>query len=167
MQNDHHIRKWLGKAIGLLLGCLVMTTLAAQNAIVLSLDRTISLASDSSLAAFRARNVYLSGYWEFRNYQAERLPSLTLSLTPAEYYRDITKRYNSELDIDEYRKQQSFYAGGKLQMKQNFDPLGGSFYLDTDLEYMRYFGASTYNQFTSVPVRVGYTQELVGYNPFY
>ena len=167
MQKDHHIRKWLGKAIGLLLGCLVMTTLAAQNAIVLSLDRTISLASDSSLAAFRARNVYLSGYWEFRNYQAERLPSLTLSLTPAEYYRDITKRYNSELDIDEYRKQQSFYAGGKLQMKQNFDPLGGSFYLDTDLEYMRYFGASTYNQFTSVPVRVGYTQELVGYNPFY
>ena len=167
MQNDHHIRKWLGKAIGLLLGCLVMPTLAAQNAIVLSLDRTIVLASDSSLAAFRARNVYLSGYWEFRNYQAERLPSLTLSLTPAEYYRDITKRYNSELDIDEYRKQQSFYAGGKLQMKQNFDPLGGSFYLDTDLEYMRYFGASTYNQFTSVPVRVGYTQELVGYNPFY
>ena len=67
MQKDHHIRKWLGKAIGLLLGCLVMPTLAAQNAIVLSLDRTISLASDSSLAAFRARNVYLSGYWEFRN----------------------------------------------------------------------------------------------------
>ena len=164
--KNNQVRGQLGKVIGLLLGCLLMHGVVAQNAIVLSLDRTISLASDSSLAAFRARNVYLSGYWEFRNYQAERLPSLTLNLTPAQYYRDITKRYNSELDIDEYRKQQSFYAGGNMQVKQNFDPLGGSFYLDTDLEYMRYFGASTYNQFTSVPVRLGYTQDLVGYNPF-
>ena len=116
MKKNNQVRRRLGQVIGLLLGCLLMHGVVAQNAIVLSLDRTISLASDSSLAAFRARNVYLSGYWEFRNYQAERLPSLTLNLTPAEYYRDITKRYNSELDIDEYRQQQSFYAGGKLQM---------------------------------------------------
>ena len=103
MQNDNHVRNQLGKLIGILLGCLVMHIAVAQNAIVLSLDRTILLASDSSLAAFRASNVYLSGYWEFRNYQAERLPSLTLILTPAQYYRDITKRYKSALDFDEYR----------------------------------------------------------------
>ena len=160
------ITKRLRKSIGICIGCIAVGVTMAQEPIVLSLDRTIALAADSSLAAFRARNVYLSGYWEFRNYQAERLPSLTLNLTPAQYYRDITKRYNSELDIDEYRKQQSFYAAGNLKVKQNFDLLGGSFYLDTDLEYMRYFGASTYNQFTSVPIRLGYTQSLVGYNPF-
>ena len=132
--------------------------LSAQS-LVLSLEKTISLAADSSLEAFRTKNLFLSGYWEFRNYKAERLPSLTLNITPAEYYRDITKRYDSEKDIDEYRKQQSFYAGGNLKIKQNFDMLGGSFFVDTDLGYMRYFGSNTYNQFTSVPIRIGYSQD--------
>lgn len=139
--------------------------LSAQ-AIVLSLEKTISLAADSSLEAFRTKNLFLSGYWAFRNYKAERLPSLSLNITPAEYYRDITKRYDSESDRDTYREQQSFYAGGGLNIKQNFDLLGGSFYINSDLGYMRYFGKETYNQFTSVPIRIGYQQNLVGYNPF-
>ena len=120
--------------IGLLL--LLTQGMTAQQ-MVLSLEKTIQLAADSSLEAFRSKNLYLTGYWEFRNYKAERLPSLTLNLTPAQYYRDITKRYDSEADIDVYRKQQSFYAGGSLNLKQNFDWLGGSFYIDSDLGYMR------------------------------
>ena len=146
--------------------CSLLAEGVSAQSLVLSLEKTISLAADSSLEAFRTKNLFLSGYWEFRNYKAERLPSLTLNITPAEYYRDITKRYDSEKDIDEYRKQQSFYAGGNLKIKQNFDMLGGSFFVDTDLGYMRYFGANTYNQFTSVPIRIGYSQDLLGYNPF-
>ena len=149
--------------IGLLL---LLTQGMTAQPMVLSLEKTIQLAADSSLEAFRSKNLYLTGYWDFRNYKAERLPSLTLNLTPAQYYRDITKRYDSEADIDVYRKQQSFYAGGSLNLKQNFDWLGGSFYIDSDLGYMRYFGENTYNQFTSVPVRIGYSQDLVGYNAF-
>lgn len=149
--------------IGLLL---LLTQGMAAQPMLLSLEKTIQLAADSSLEAFRSKNLYLTGYWEFRNYKAERLPSLTLNLTPAQYYRDITKRYNSEADIDVYRKQQSFYAGGSLNLKQNFDWMGGSFYIDSDLGYMRYFGENTYNQFTSVPIRIGYSQDLVGYNAF-
>lgn len=149
--------------IGLLL---LLTQGMTAQPMVLSLEKTIQLAADSSLEAFRSKNLYLSGYWEFRNYKAERLPSLTLNLTPAQYYRDITKRYDSEADIDVYRKQQSFYAGGSLNLTQNFDWLGGSFYIDSDLGYMRYFGENTYNQFTSVPIRIGYSQDLVGYNAF-
>ena len=146
--------------------CSLLAEGVSAQSLVLSLEKTISLAADSSLEAFRTKNLFLSGYWEFRNYKAERLPSLTLNITPAEYYRDITKRYDSEKDIDEYRKQQSFYAGGNLKIKQNFDMLGGSFFVDTDLGYMRYFGSNTYNQFTSVPIRIGYSQDLLGYNPF-
>ncbi len=92
--------------------CSLLAEGVSAQSLVLSLEKTISLAADSSLEAFRTKNLFLSGYWEFRNYKAERLPSLTLNITPAEYYRDITKRYDSEKDIDEYRKQQSFYAGG-------------------------------------------------------
>ncbi|RHJ92996.1 TolC family protein [Parabacteroides bouchesdurhonensis] len=145
---------------------LVTVSSAVAQPLVLSLEKTIQIAADSSLEAFRTKNMYLAGYWEFRTYKADRLPSLTLNLTPAQYYRDITKRYDSENDIDVYRKQQSFYSGGGLEVMQNFDLLGGNFFLRSDLGYMRNFGDNTYTQFTSVPIQIGYTQNLIGYNPF-
>jgi hypothetical protein len=138
----------------------------AQERIKLDLQRTIVLANDSSLEAFRTQNMYLSGYWEYRTYKANRLPSLTLNMTPAEYYRDITKRYDSEQNLDVYRSQQSFSASGGLSVRQNFDLTGGTFYLESQLGYMRNFGDNTSIQFTSIPVRLGYSQSLVGYNPF-
>ena len=137
----------------------------AQDHIKLDLQKTIQLANDSSLEAFRTQNMYLSGYWEYRTYKANRLPSLTLNMTPAEYNRDITKRYDSEKDLDVYRSQQSFYASGNLAIQQNFDLTGGTFYLQSQLGYMR-FGGNKTTQFTSVPIRLGYSQSLVGYNSF-
>lgn len=137
-----------------------------QQQITLDLQQTIALANDSSLEAFRTKNMYLAGYWEYRTYKANRLPGLMLNMTPAQYNRDITKRYDSEQNIDIYRSQQSFHAYGNLAVKQNLDWTGGTFYLDTELGYMRSFGSNKYTQFTSVPVRLGYAQSLVGYNPF-
>ena len=141
-------------------------SVAQQQQVTLDLQQTIKMANDSSLEAFRTKNMYLSGYWEYRTYKANRLPSLTLNMTPAQYNRDITKRYDSEQDLDIYRSQQSFYAYGNLAVRQNFDLTGGTFYLDTELGYMRSFGSNPYTQYTSVPVRLGYSQSLVGYNPF-
>ena len=114
--------------------------LHAQKRLVLDLNRTIALANDSSLESFRTQNMYLSGYWEYRTYKANRLPSLTLDLTPAQYNRDITKRYDSGQDLDVYRTQQSYYAYGGLSVRQNLDLTGGTFYLESNLAYMRNFG---------------------------
>lgn len=156
----------------MLTGVLLFSILSVNSyaqPLSLSLERTISLAADSSLEAFRTKNMYLAGYWQYRTYKADRLPSLTLNLTPAQYYRDITRRYDSQNDVDVYKKQQSFYASGNVEIKQNFDLLGGTFYLDSDLGYMRNFGNDdnpANNQFTTVPIRLGYQQSLFGYNPF-
>lgn len=138
----------------------------AQNAVKLDLKRTIELANDSSLTAFRYQNMYLSGYWAYRTYKANRLPSLTMNLMPAQYYRYITQRYDSNKDMDVYREQQMFSAGGGLSLQQNFDLTGGTFYIDSDLEYMSNFGETKSTQFASVPFRIGYSQSLLGYNPF-
>ena len=64
----------------------------AQQVVKLDLQRTIEIANDSSLSAFRYQNLYLSGYWEYRTYKANRLPSLTLDLTPAKSNRIWTGR---------------------------------------------------------------------------
>lgn len=156
------------KICKIILSFLLFTSvyLQAQQPLALSLERTIKLAADSSLEAFRTKNMYLAGYWQFRTYKAGRLPSLTLNLRPAQYNRDITRRYDSQLNKDVYKTQQSFYASGNVGIEQNFDLLGGTFFLDSDLGYMRTFGENSGNQFTTIPIRLGYNQSLFGYNPF-
>ena len=132
----------------------------------LSLSQSIEIAADSSLQAFRAKNLYLSGYWQYRSYKAARLPSLTLRTTPILYNRDFTRRYDSENNIDIYRRQQSLYSSENLAVSQNFDLTGGTFYIDSELGYLRNLGDNVYSQFSSVPIRVGYNQSLFGFNSF-
>ena len=74
------------------------------------------------------------------------MPSLTLDLTPAKYYRYITQRYDSNEDMDVYREQQMFSASGGLSIKQNLDWTGGTFYIDSELDFMRNFGDSKATQ---------------------
>ena len=84
------------KRLGLLLMLLGLVLLPVQagKKLTLTLDRAIQIANDSSLEAFRCQNLFLSGYWEYRAYRADRLPSISLELTPAEYYRYIVERYD-------------------------------------------------------------------------
>lgn len=139
---------------------------SASHALTLTLERTIELAGDSSLIAFRYRNMYQASYWQYVSYRADRLPSLSLQFTPASYHRYMTQRYDSEQNIDIFRQQQTFGAGASLQMAQNFDLLGGVFYLESDLEFMRNFGSNCLTQYSTVPVRLGYRQSLLGFNSF-
>lgn len=145
---------------------IIIPIIASAQKVSLTLQRTIEIANDSSLQAFRVKNMYLSNYWQYRSYKAARLPSLSLDLTPASYNRYIRQRYDSQENIDVYRAQKMFSASGSVNISQNFDPLGGTFYLESGLEYMRNFGDYTGNQFSSIPVRLGYRQTLIGYNAF-
>lgn len=151
----------------LLTGALTLTTATLRaERISLSLEEAVRLANDSSLNAFRYQNLYAAGYWEWRSFKAGRLPSLSLSLNPASYSRYITQRYNFDENVDVFRAQQTYTASAGLSVMQNVDFLGGSMYLQSNLEYLRNFGDMRGNQFSSVPFRIGYRQSLVGYNPF-
>lgn len=168
--SSQHTDKIRAAAAALVM-LLLPAPLFAQNpgegrTVRLGLQRAIEIASDSSLASFRFRNLYMAGFWEYRSFRANRLPSLNLNLTPARYYRDITSRYDYENNIDVYRAQQSYYASAGLDIRQNLDWLGGTFFIESDLSFMRNFGASTFSQYSSVPVKIGYRQDLLGYNAF-
>lgn len=148
------------------LAILLLVTRANAQEIRLTLDDAITMASDSSLSAIKAHRAYMSGYWEYRAYKAARMPSLTLNFTPAQYNRNIVQRYDSENDRDVFRTQQSYYASGGLSVVQNVDFTGGTLYLNSGVDFLRSFGGDAYSQFSSVPVRIGYSQNLIGYNPF-
>ena len=55
-----------------MVGCMLLSLGAkAQQVVKLDLQRTIEIANDSSLSAFRYQNLYLSGYWELSYLQGE------------------------------------------------------------------------------------------------
>jgi len=143
----------------------ILCSVSAQQK-VFTLEQTIEIANDSSLQAFVSKNLYLSSYWQYRSYKAARLPSLTLNTIPVQYSKDFTKRYDSQQNIDVYRSQQSLYSNGSLALNQNLDLTGGTFFVNSELGYMRNFGESNYTQFSAIPFRIGYQQDLFGYNSF-
>lgn len=142
-----------------------MTQINAQ-VINLPLDKSIEMALSSSLQSFREQNMYMASYWQYRLFKADRLPSLNLRATPMQYYRDFTRRYDSQQNIDIYRKQQSLYSSVNLTLTQNLDITGGTFFIDSELGYMRNFGENINTQFSTIPVRIGYIQSLFGFNSF-
>ncbi len=146
--------------------CVAGCLLCPARTLRLSLDESVRVANDSSLQALSFRNLYNAGYWEWKTYKARRLPNVTLTATPAGYVRSMTQRYDSQDNIDVFRSQQTYQADASLMVSQNVDFLGGSLYVETNLAYLRNFGEYTGNQFSATPVRVGYTQSLIGFNPF-
>lgn len=153
------------KRVLVIIFVLIAATASSQE-LTLTLPQVIELAKDSSLTAFRYKNMYLASYWNFRTFKANRLPSLSLDIEPIVYNRQLVARYDSENDIDIYRQQKSYSASAGLTLTQNFDPLGGTFYVSTSLDYLRGFGDKTFNQYTAVPFIIGYRHNSFGYNQF-
>jgi outer membrane protein TolC len=144
---------------------LLISGISAQQK-VFTLEQTIAIASDSSLQAFVAKNLYLSSYWQYKSYRAARLPSLSLNTTPISYSNNFIKRYDSEQNIDVYRQQKSLYSSGTLALSQNVDFTGGTFSVNSELAYVKNIGVSNYTQYSAIPISIIYQQALFGYNSF-
>ena len=150
---------------GILLLLFTCNYLHSQT-INLTLNQTIEIATAGSLQAFKAKNLYLSSYWEFRSFKAGRLPTLSFSFSPLQYTNSITQRYDYNENIDIFRQQQSFSSSGGISISQKFEPTGGTFTLNSSLNYLRSTGETVYTQFSSTPLRLGYSQSLFGFNSF-
>ena len=146
---------------------LVFSSLSAQeNNLQLELEDCIEIATTASLQAFKAKNLYLSSYWEYRTFKAGRLPAISFQFSPMQYTNSITQRYDYEQNIDVFRQQQSFSSSGGISISQKLDLTGGTFTLNTGLNYLRSFGEYVNTQFSSTPFRLGYSQSLFGFNGF-
>jgi outer membrane protein TolC len=130
----------------------------------MSLGDAIKTATDSSLAAFKAQNLYLSSYWEYRTYTAQKKPSVTINTNLLNYNRALTKVYNSVLNINEYTEQQELFSYSNTSVKQNLPFSGGTIYFDSELSRLQNLGENSYTQFSTVPLRIGLIQPLLGYN---
>ena len=141
-------------------------TAAAQHVVRLDLERTVELATDSSLTADRYRSVFQEARYAWLSWMASRKLQLELSATPLQFEQVMIQRYISDTDNDEYRQQKRLLSSANLQAQQVMEPWGGSFYASTGLAFLGNYGDYNQHQYAVTPVRVGYRQELLGFNPY-
>lgn len=131
----------------------------------LTLDQVIDLAHQQSLYGFRTKNMYLSRYWEFRSFKADRLPSLFLNATPVNYDRSVRSQFISEEEGDRFISRSYFTSDAALSVRQNVTMTGGVFDVTTSLSRIQNMDTEAVN-YASYPVSIGFTQSLNGYNRF-
>ena len=156
---------WMGVFFLALNSSFLLTSIKAQQKVTLDLERTVRLATDSSLAAQRYQSVYDATRFQYLAWQASRKPQFSLESTPVTYERYMTQRYLSAEDVDTYRQQRTFYSQAGIAATQIMEPWGGQFYGSTQLGYLRTFGDQNQTQFMTVPISFGYRQDLLFYNP--
>ncbi len=148
-----------------ILAFFAVITASAQQQVVLDLDRTVRLATDSSLSAQKYQSVYNVSRYKYLSWRASRKIQFSLESTPVMYERYMTRRYLSNEDIDVYRQQRMFYSQAGITATQIIEPLGGHIYGSTQLGFLRTFGDQNQTQVMTVPISVGYKQDLLFYNP--
>lgn len=136
----------------------------AQEKKLLTLEDVIDVASQQSLDAFRNQNMYLSSYWEFRYFKADRLPSLNIEATPLDYNRSMQKVYNYDENRDEYKSREDFSSEIAVLLNQNVGLTGGRIFARSELNLTEKLGDDRISSYSSTPFSIGYTQSLNGYN---
>ena len=72
----------------------------AQEVKKLNFQEVIRLSEEKSPNALMAKHRYRASYWQFRSYQAQYLPSLTLSGTSPDFSNGLDKVYDYATNQD-------------------------------------------------------------------
>lgn len=135
-----------------------------EEKIQLSLPEVIEIAAQQSIDAFRNENMYMASYWEYRFFQAERLPSLSLSASPLDFNRYRKKEYNFETNEEEFRLREYLNSDVSLSVSQNVALTGGRIFLSSDVGMVKNLGGEKNTSFSATPISIGFSQQLNGYN---
>ncbi|MGQ8337567.1 TolC family protein [Sunxiuqinia sp. A32] len=152
------------KLIILIFVCLSFEAKSQINDLKLSLEDVVELASKQSIDAFRNENMFRASYWEYRYFQADKLPSLNLDATPLDFNRYRRREYNFQTNQEEYVQREFLNADFGLSLNQNIALTGGQLFLRSDLGMVKNLGDDENTSYQSTPISIGYQQNLNGYN---
>jgi len=154
----------------ILLLLIVVFTGLAQNLkgqseqINLCVEEANKIDVQKSFDDFGNENMYMSSYWEYRYFKADRLPSISLNTTPFDYNHYRRKEYNFETNTDEYVLRDYFNSDLSVQVDQKVGLTGGSFFVNSGIGMVKNLSGEMSTSYQSVPINIGYLQELNGYN---
>jgi outer membrane protein TolC len=142
----------------------IQLNMQAQSSVSLTLDDALKLSRKQSLQAFLNTHNYMADYWAYRSFLADQLPSVNLQANPFNYSNASSLRYNSILQTDEFVTTENLSSDLNLNVSQKVSATGGTIFVQSLLSRIENFGDNKYTQFSSVPVSIGYRQQLFGFN---
>lgn len=142
---------------------LICTGLSAGRP--LSLQDAVSLAQSGSFESEKSEAEYMKGSWEYKHFESLLKPHLEFNLNPnyvREGFEEAKKNFIKEGNNDRLS------ALAELRMNQRVTALGGDFYAASAGIWSEFFRpyAGFDRLFGMTPIRVGYEQKLLGYNPY-
>lgn len=142
----------------------------AQEPVTLTLDSVIDMAVANSNEARQAYNMYMAGQYDYSAFLASRKWQLNLNINPNLDISSISPVANS---ISASYPTKSFSTGATLNFEQLIGKTGGYAYATSNMAWSQFFGESgtafrdaygTSSMFGTTPIRVGYRQDLIGFN---
>ena len=134
---------------------------AQPDTLRLGLPDAIRMALAQSPSARSARHSFLSQHWNYRYHKANYLPSVRLTSSP--YFNNVINQITQGDGTIRFIQQSQFSGNLQLSVSQNIAPTGGTLSLSSGFSYLREL-ENRQNMFSSVPVTLGYSQSLFGYN---
>lgn len=146
-------------AISALLLTLAPFTAGARS---YSLSEVIAMAQDSTIAARESYSTLLRAQWEHAEFLATRKPQLNFVLEPN--YQKYT--FEPMLHYYKLRNYNMLNTYGELRLEQQAFSIGGNFYAGSSFLWTEYMAGSSEipRLFSTIPIDVGYTNQLIGYN---
>lgn len=147
----------------LLCSAILLGAAILSRAQTLTMDQVVSLAQESTILAHMSAYSAETSRWENEEFLAARRPQLSLSLTPG--YQKMS--FEPGNYFYKARNYNMFNGFTELRLEQKALGIGGEFYASTGLLYTRHFnGAGPVSLFSTIPVSIGYSNDLISFNPF-
>lgn len=129
----------------------------------LTLGEAIALAKEYSPAAIEAKHRFLAGYWQYRTYRAELLPSVKLTGSLPSFNKSLS-RYQMPDGAVKFINEFSNDMGLRLEATQRVWFTGTELYVSSALTRNDVFGEQRNTTYLSTPLQVGIRQNIFGFN---
>jgi outer membrane protein len=136
----------------------------AQEVKKLTFQEVIKLAEAQSPNALMAKHRFRAAYWQYRSFQAQYRPSLTLSGTTPDFSNGLDKVYDYATNEYVYRTKNTISTLGTLSLAQNIGPTGTVIALRSDLTLFKDIDKKLPINYITNPVSVDITQPIRKYN---
>ena len=139
----------------------VVKVSAQEETLSLTLSQAIEIAQENSPDAEAARHTYRAAYWNYRFYQANYLPSVTLTSSP--YFNKQISKITQNDGTNIFAKQNQLGVDMELKINQNIPFTGGSLFVKSNALRMDEL-ENDITAYNTQPVVIGYEQALFSYN---
>lgn len=138
----------------------------AQEQKKLTFEEVIKLSEEQSPNALIAKHRFRSSYWQYRSYQAQFRPSLSMRGTLPNYSDGFDKVYNSNTDQYTYVAKNTISSSGTLSLTQAIGFTGTSISLQSSINHLFDFNSSALlpRQYNITPISINLTQPIRQYN---